>query len=186
MSCADNMYSDCSACTGGYAAAVMYTCSDCSANRGLVFGVVVLVIAVLLLFTVIFYLTKKELGVGANRTTADRGAASGTLHRLKHLLPLHAVKIIVVVWQILTQVCTGYHGLVIEKYPRNIVEMCRASMRPREYFLMSCYEFVDAREGKDHSPKAATQVVVALPHYRRRLVSFRDMYVREKEGQRGE
>ncbi|CAM9580855.1 unnamed protein product, partial [Hapterophycus canaliculatus] len=92
----------CSVCTGGYAAAMMYTCSDCSDNRGLVFGVIVAVILVLLLVMIIFYLTKKELGVGTKRV-ADRGRASAALHRLKHVLPFHALKIIIVVWQILTQ-----------------------------------------------------------------------------------
>eukprot|EP00752_Nemacystus_decipiens_P002518 g2363.t1 len=85
----------CSVCSDGYTAQLGYTCNKCSDSTGgtLVVAVVV-VVAVAVVMAVITYVVSGEVGCMAH---------GGSLGRLFRKIPLQSVKIVVVVWQILTQ-----------------------------------------------------------------------------------
>ena len=83
-------------CSDGYTPSLGSSCNKCSDNNSLgiallgVFGVVAFVVCVAILN---YMLSGQERGT-------DRGIVS----RISRFIPLHSLKIIVVVWQILTQV----------------------------------------------------------------------------------
>lgn len=85
---------DCAVCSDGYAESLSYTCSSCSNRKARVVAMVALPITALLGVVFVGYMVSKE-----------RDAQPvGHFHRLKRLLPLQSLKIVIVVWQILTEV----------------------------------------------------------------------------------
>eukprot|EP00752_Nemacystus_decipiens_P012610 g11167.t2 len=84
----------CSVCSGGYSMSLVFTCSKCVDDRG---GIAILVVVALVVLgaaiTLYVYLVSGEMS----------GACRGVIDRFTKGLPLQSFKIIVVVWQILTQ-----------------------------------------------------------------------------------
>lgn len=88
---------DCSVCSDGYAAGAHNTCAECSDNAGAVVLLVVLaLLLILVVVTFLYYLVSTEM----------EGDERGLLARLTKLIPLQSFKIVIVTWQILTQVCS--------------------------------------------------------------------------------
>lgn len=110
---------------------LMYTCSECSSGN-LVFGVIVSVVALMLLTAVVVYLMRK-VGDSA-RSQAQGGHVRGSFRRLSQLLPLHALKIIVVAWQILTQVSTCLHDILVHIHFYTTHSVAGCIVVPQERF----------------------------------------------------
>eukprot|EP00903_Cladosiphon_okamuranus_P017744 g16334.t1 len=88
--CADGYQGPyCAVCREGYAESLAYTCSSCSDRKARVMAMVVLPVTVVLGVAFLGYMISKEHEV--------------RLHRLKRLVPLQSIKIVIVVWQILTE-----------------------------------------------------------------------------------
>ncbi|CAN0353583.1 unnamed protein product [Ectocarpus sp. 6 AP-2014] len=84
----------CSVCSEGYAVSLVFTCTKCVDDRGgiallVVVGVFVLGAAIVLYMHLVLEETD--------------GASRGVIHRLTERLPLQSMKIVVVVWQIVSQ-----------------------------------------------------------------------------------
>lgn len=93
---------DCSVCIDGYAKSTGFTCTKCDENvRGIAVATIFLVISMVIIFTAMKYLM--SVGMGARR---------GIIARIIRRVPLQSVKIIIVAWQILTQV---RHRLVLKR-----------------------------------------------------------------------
>lgn len=86
---------DCSICVDGYAASFGFACDKCVDKAGGVVVVVVLVLTILLAAAVI-----------ATHTISGQleGGGRGRIERLTRYIPLQSVKIVIVAWQIVTQV----------------------------------------------------------------------------------
>lgn len=94
-SCVVCCYADCSICSTDYTMAMAFTCTKCMDSDGS--AAIISVIAVLVLGAIIvlyMHLVSGEMD----------GAREGIIHRVTKRLPVQSIKIIVVVWQILTQV----------------------------------------------------------------------------------
>ena len=86
---------DCAVCSDGYTAELGFACSRCSDSRGgLVLAAVLGVVALLALAAVVSHVTSGEAGRGGKNLVG----------RLTQYIPLQSLKIVVVAWQILTQV----------------------------------------------------------------------------------
>ena len=83
---------DCAVCIQGFAATLSYRCSECSGETS-VGPVVLAVFAVLVSFFVIYMIS-----IEGDRNT------SSSIGRMKEAIPLQSFKIIIVSWQIVTQV----------------------------------------------------------------------------------
>lgn len=89
------LVTDCSVCSKGYTRTLFFTCTKCLDSRG---GVaIMIVVAVVFLCAIIVLLMHLVSGETLH-------ARRGIVHRITERLPLQSIKIIVVVWQILTQV----------------------------------------------------------------------------------
>ena len=87
---------DCSVCSDGYTTQLGYTCDKCTDNTGGLVAVALVVMLTVLVGAAVFvYATSVEIGC------MGRG---GSLGRLFRNIPLQSVKIVIVAWQILTQV----------------------------------------------------------------------------------
>lgn len=91
---------DCAICSDGYAESLSYTCGSCSDRKARLVAMVALSITVMLGVAFLGYMVSKE----------RNARPGGRFHRLKRLLPLQSLKIVIVVWQILTEVshCLKY------------------------------------------------------------------------------
>ena len=87
---------DCAVCSQGYAGTLSYHCSKCSEASSIVSSVCTIIITGLLGLLFVYYMVSIE-GVRTPRVSFDR---------VKAVLPLQSVKIIVISWQIVTQVRT--------------------------------------------------------------------------------
>lgn len=85
---------DCAVCSEGYAESLSYTCTDCSDRKATVVAFVALPVAVIAGLAFLTFMVSKEGDAPPVRR----------YHRLKQLLPLQSLKIVIVVWQILTEV----------------------------------------------------------------------------------
>lgn len=86
---------DCAVCTVNYSKGPGFTCIKCSENGwGILATAVFVVIAMVMAFTAFTYLTSAEI----------MGTIRETIARLLGLVPLYSIKIIIVAWQIVTQV----------------------------------------------------------------------------------
>jgi len=83
---------DCAVCSQGYAATLYYRCSKCSRDTP-VGPVALAVFAVLAMFFVVYMISIE----------GDRNTWS-SIDRMKAIVPLQSFKIIIVSWQIVTQV----------------------------------------------------------------------------------
>lgn len=86
---------DCAVCSQGYTEALSYTCNECS-NRGggIVVAVLLVIAALFVAVAVVSYVMSGERG----------GGGRGLVERVARYIPLQPVKIVIVSWQILTQV----------------------------------------------------------------------------------
>lgn len=86
---------DCSVCSDGYTAEPGFSCVRCSEHAGGVAVAAVLgVVALLGAVVMVSYILSGEVA----------GRGTGIVARLTRFVPLQSVKIVVVAWQILTQV----------------------------------------------------------------------------------
>lgn len=90
-----HVLSDCSVCSANYTATLAFTCSQCSDGK---LAVVVVILAIAFLAALAFVWNM----VAIHQEDATLGVAV----RVQKVLPLQSIKIIVVVWQIVTQVST--------------------------------------------------------------------------------
>lgn len=81
-------------CSEGYADSLSYTCKSCSDGTATAMAFVASPVAVILGLVFVAYMVTKERDAQRSRQ----------YHRLKQLLPLQSLKIVIVVWQILTEV----------------------------------------------------------------------------------
>ena len=89
-------------CEEGYAPGVAFSCSSCSDGRSLIATAVALsLVAVALVVAIILDLTA-VVAVAASPTSRN-GCGAG-YRRLKAAIPFQSLKIVVVSWQIITQV----------------------------------------------------------------------------------
>ena len=95
---ADECYTDCSVCEDDYAATLAFTCAKCSGSSRIALLVVVVIstgaAAVMAVYLTAFLVSMEPTEARMTRPYVKL---------LKHL-PLQAIKILVVLWQILTQV----------------------------------------------------------------------------------
>ena len=90
---------DCSVCSKNYASSFGFTCNKCPDNTA---GGIAL--AVILAFVVVFgFVALVSHLVSGRMGRADKGIVS----RLARYVPLHSIKIVIVVWQIITQVSSS-------------------------------------------------------------------------------
>lgn len=82
-------------CSEGYSASLAFTCTKCVDDRG---GIAILVVAAVSVLGAAIALYRHLVSGEMD------GARRGIIHRFIKRLPLQAIKIVVVVWQILTQV----------------------------------------------------------------------------------
>ena len=87
---------DCAVCSQGYAGTLYYYCSKCSEASSIVSYVCTIIIAGLLGPLVAYYMVSIE----------ELRTSWVSFDRVKAVLPLQSVKIIVISWQIVTQVRT--------------------------------------------------------------------------------
>lgn len=88
-------FSDCSICSKNYASNIGFTCRECSERTMSITAVVVLgVLASVFGLSIILYLTSVEMA----------GCGEGIVDFVTRLIPLTSIKIIIITWQILTQV----------------------------------------------------------------------------------
>lgn len=106
---------DCSTCSKGYSAVAGYSCRRCTAKeKGLSAGVAVVVFALFYLLPAIWFgvhLEKMLSGESRGRPPIREGFVERKLvffwNMVTKVLPLAAIKIVVVVWQIVFQVRTA-------------------------------------------------------------------------------
>ena len=94
---------DCAICSEGYTAQPGFVCNECSSSTaGVVLAVVLAVVALIVAVAVVSYATTGE----------GKGKGRGLVARVARYIPLQSVKIVIVAWQILTQVSLtrGTHG----------------------------------------------------------------------------
>ena len=88
---------DCAICSKGYTAQIGLKCSKCSGSTGgIVLAAVLAVAALLVAAVVVSYVTSGE----------RRVKGQGMVERVGRYVPLQSLKIVIVAWQILTQVGT--------------------------------------------------------------------------------
>lgn len=86
---------DCSVCSDGYNSELGFICSECADSvDAIVLAAVLAVVALVVTAGTISYVMSGETEV----------SGSGVVERLRRYIPLQSLKIIVVAWQILTQV----------------------------------------------------------------------------------
>ena len=97
-------WTDCSICSDGYTAQLGFSCNECSENnsRGIAVAVVLVVAVVIAAVSMISYVMSGEAGLGAGQ---------GVIDCLTRYIPLQSVKIVIVAWQILTQVSRWWLSL---------------------------------------------------------------------------
>ena len=91
---------DCSICGEGYTEQLGFHCGKCPENsaRGIAVAVVLAVVVLAVAAAVVSYLMSGEAGVSRER---------GAIECVTQYIPLQSVKIVIVAWQILTQVGRG-------------------------------------------------------------------------------
>lgn len=92
-------YTDCSVCSEGYTASLGFVCTKCSDD--IAGGITIAAVgSIIFVFVFIAFIIHMLSGMSKD---ADRGLVA----RVTSFIPLHTVKIIVVVWQIITQVSSN-------------------------------------------------------------------------------
>ena len=89
------LFSDCSVCSKTYAPGLNFSCQKCSdGTKGIAITLVIMVLLIAFGLAISSYLVSAEVG----------GAGRGIVDRAMRWVPMQSIKIIVVAWQILTQV----------------------------------------------------------------------------------
>ena len=91
------LFPDCSVCSKTYARGLDFICQRCSdgkKNIAITITVVIMVLIIAFGLAIFSYLVSAEVG----------GAGRGIVDRVTRWVPMQSIKIIVVAWQILTQV----------------------------------------------------------------------------------
>lgn len=86
-----------------------YTCNTCDSKDGLAFAVIVLAMTVVLCAALFAYMVAR---VDRNNRSSNISTNTAWAHllRVAHRVPFNALKIIIVSWQILTQVSFARDG----------------------------------------------------------------------------
>ena len=90
---------DCSVCSKRYTASLGFTCNKCSDNAA---GGIALAVAMGVVFLLVFVAFLSYMLSGKME-----GVDKGIVARITCFIPLQSVKIVIVVWQILTQVSSS-------------------------------------------------------------------------------
>ena len=98
--CGDRYHPDCSVCNNDYTGSVGFTCSRCSDSTT---GIVV--IGIIILACVVVGIAFALHLLSGRMENTERGLVG----RITRIVPVQAVKIIIMVWQILTQVRSALH-----------------------------------------------------------------------------
>ena len=89
------LFPDCSVCSKSYSPGLNFVCQKCSdSTNGIAVTVVIIALVIAFGLTIFSYLVSAEVG----------GAGRGIVDRVTRWVPMQSIKIIVVAWQILTQV----------------------------------------------------------------------------------
>ena len=92
------LFSDCSVCSKTYAPGLNFICQKCSdGTKGIAITVVIIVLIIACGLAIFSHLVSAEVG----------GGGRGIVDRVTRWVPMQSIKIIVVAWQILTQVREG-------------------------------------------------------------------------------
>lgn len=100
-------HADCAVCARYYAPGFAYSCRSCVGDeRALAIGVfsAFLVVAVMVVALVIAHLVRKIDHSGGSKSALQTMGCWSFIRRVADAIPITAVKIVVVVWQIVTQV----------------------------------------------------------------------------------
>ena len=90
-----NNKTDCAVCGDGYVASLGFTCDKCSGNtKGIIVASIFAAVFVSVVVAIVWHLMSSE----------TRGTNRGIVNYVTRRVPIQAVKIIIVAWQILTQV----------------------------------------------------------------------------------
>lgn len=105
--------SDCSVCGKGYTPSHGFVCSKCPDNAtGGIVLIAIMAIMLLLAFAAFFsYVFSEEM----------EDAGQGLVARVTHFIPLQSIKIIIVMWQILTRVNRREHSCLDQDGLSNLV-----------------------------------------------------------------
>ena len=124
---------DCAICTEGHAANLGSTCRKCSGNtKDIVFASIVGLAGVILVSAVIWHLMSSE-------TQGERQGASG---RRTLRSSFQSVKIIIVAWQILTQVRQEHHAVFPwHQIPRLFDKVYNAVTPAATYWYSQLYSY---------------------------------------------
>ena len=98
--CDDRYHPDCSVCNNDYTGSVGFACSRCS---GTATGIVV--ISIIILACVVVGIALALHLLSGSMESTERGLVD----RIIRIVPVQAVKIIIVAWQIVTQVRPALH-----------------------------------------------------------------------------
>ena len=98
-------FPDCSVCSKRYSGNLGFACNKCSDNAA---GVIALAVTMIIVFLLAFVAFLSYMLSGETR-----GADQSIVARVTRFIPLHSVKIVIVVWQILTQVRQGSQATFI-------------------------------------------------------------------------
>lgn len=92
-------HADCSVCSDGYTPSIGFSCNKCPDTSGPGVGLITALgaVGVVGFFAFLTYMLSGE----------ERSADRGIVARISRFIPLHSLKIIIVVWQIITQVETS-------------------------------------------------------------------------------
>ena len=91
------LFADCSVCSKNHVSSLSFTCRECYDSTVVILIATVLTVLVAAVALAIFWYLVSVKGVDAER---------GIMDCVTQRIPMHSVKIIIVVWQILTQVRT--------------------------------------------------------------------------------
>ena len=87
---------DCAICSDGYSASLGFTCNICSNSPGgIALAVIFALVSLVAMISMATYLLSAEL---------ERGAAKAFVERLLRRIPVQSVKVVIIAWQIVTQV----------------------------------------------------------------------------------
>lgn len=94
---------DCAVCASGYTAGISHTCYACdgaTAAAAKAAAITLMLISALVLLSAYKYLTS-----AGTSDVPEQSSLHACLSRIKQAFPLQAVKILIVAWQIITEVC---------------------------------------------------------------------------------
>ena len=114
---------DCAICSDGYSANLGFSCKKCSNSiGGIVVAIVFTLVVAVAVIPIVSYLLSPELGPGTKRAC---------IGRLVGYIPLNSIKIVIVAWQIVTQVRSTEKKSTLCRKIETI--LCKKALTPHLY-----------------------------------------------------